>query len=108
MALQTFNGAAIGVDGVSVTGMTQITSVSDGQEYGNIARAKKSNGDLGAIFMSKGVHTSEISGYANAVTPVALGGTISGVEGGQKIMSSQLQASNQDFVKVTVTGKGLG
>jgi len=107
MALQTFNGAAIGVDGVTVTGIQAITSVSDGQEYGNIARAKKSDGELGAIFMSKGTYTSEVSGYSNVISAPALGGTIAGVDGTQRIMSSKLDASNQDFVKVSVTGKGL-
>jgi len=107
MALQTFNGAEIGVSGVSVPGISQITSVSSGEEYGNISRAKKSDGELGAIFMSKGTYTSEVSGYSNAISAPALGGGITGVGGTQKIMSSKVEASNQDFVKVSVSGKGL-
>ena len=107
MALSTFNNASIGVDGVTVSGIDAVTSVSDGQEYGTIARAKKSDGELGAIFMAKGTYTSEVSGYSHAISAPGLGGSISGVGGSQKIMSSKLDASNQDFVKVSVTGKGL-
>lgn len=108
MALSSFNGAQVGVSGVSVIGISVVTQVSDGQEYGQISRAKNGDGELATIFMSKGTYTSEISGYTNAIAAPALGNDITGVQGAQKVMQSQLQASNQDFAKVSVTGKGLG
>lgn len=108
MALQSFHGHQVGVpSGVSVAGISQVTQVSDGQEYGQISRAKDSTGELASIFFSKGTHSSEISGYTSTFGAPALGGPIFGVGGTQKIMQSQLQASNQDFAKVTVTGKGM-
>jgi hypothetical protein len=107
MALNSFNGTTAGAGGVSVNGISVVTQVSEGSEYGNIARAKDSTGEIAAIYMSKGTYTSEVSGYANTFAAPGLGGSISGVAGDQKIMSSKLEASNQDFVKVSVTGKGL-
>jgi uncharacterized protein YlxW (UPF0749 family) len=107
MALSSFNGTQVGVSGVSVPGISVVTQVSDGQEYGQISRAKDSDGELKSIFMSKGTYTSEVTGYTSAIAAPALGQSITGVGGTQKVMQSQLQASNQDFAKVTVTGKGL-
>ena len=107
MALQSFNGKNVGADGVSVTGISNVTQVTDTEEYGNIARAKGSDGEIKAAFMSKGTYTSQVSGYTSAIEAPALGGTITGVGGNQRVMSSQLEASNQDFAKVTVTGKGI-
>ncbi len=107
MALQSFNGKNVGAEGVSVTGITNVTQVSDGQEFGNIARAKGPDGEIKAVFMSKGTYTSQVSGYTDAIAAPAPGGDITGVGGQQKVMSSQLEASNQDFARVTVTGKGI-
>jgi hypothetical protein len=107
MALQSFKGKNVGADGVSVTGISNVTQITDTEEYGNIARAKGSDGEIKAVFMSKGTYTSQVSGYTSAIEAPALGGNISGVKGSQRVMSSQLEASNQDFAKVTVTGKGI-
>jgi hypothetical protein len=107
MALQSFNDKNVGADGVSVTGISNVTQVTDGQEYGNIARAKGSDGEVKAVFMSKGTYTSQVSGYTSTIEAPDLGAGITGVGGQQRVMSSQLEASNQDFAKVTVTGKGI-
>lgn len=107
MALQSFNGKNVGADGVTVSGITNVTQVTDTEEYGNISRAKGSDGEVKAVFMSKGTYTSQVSGYTSTIAAPALGGDINGVGGNQRIMSSQLEASNQDFAKVTVTGKGI-
>jgi hypothetical protein len=107
MALQSFKGKAVGACGVTVAGITNVTNFTDTEEYGNIARAKNCDGDVKAVFMSKGTYSSQVSGYTATIAAPALGGAITGVDGSQRIMSSTLEASNQDFAKVTVTGKGI-
>jgi hypothetical protein len=107
MALQSFNGVTGGTSGITVAGISVVTSSSAGQEYGTTSKAKDADGEVKALFFSKGQYVSQVSGYTGSIGAPALGGGIAGVDGSQKIMSSSLQASNQDFAKVTVTGKGI-
>jgi hypothetical protein len=107
MALQSFNGETGGTTGITVPGISVVTSSSAGQEYGTTSKAKGADGELKALFFSKGQYVSQISGYTGTIGAPALNAAITGVDGSQKVMSSSLQASNQDFAKVTVTGKGI-
>jgi hypothetical protein len=101
------SGAHIGVSSdYSLSGVV-VTQGEGGAEYGTTARAKGSNGDLKAYYFAKGVYTGQVTGYASTLAAPALGGTFTANGKSCYILSSQLQASNQDFVKVTASGKAL-
>jgi hypothetical protein len=100
-------GAKVGIDSdFSLTGVI-VTQGEGGAEYGTIARAKDSSGKLKAYYFAKGVLTGQVTGYASTLAAPALGGTFKANGKDCTILSSQLQASNQDFVKVTASGKAI-
>jgi hypothetical protein len=76
-------------------------------EYGTQQEAKDGAGEIKGILFGKKTVGMEVSGYSGVFSPPALGGdvTVRGLTG--KAMSSSLDASTEDFAKVTVTGKAL-
>lgn len=76
-------------------------------EYGTKQEAKDGAGEIKGVLFGKKTVAMEVSGYTDAFEPPALGGdiTVRGVTG--KAMSSNLDASTEDFAKATVSGKAL-
>ena len=97
---------AFGTAGFSVSGIDSLTSVSAGQEYTVNVTAKDTNGEVAAHLYGSEKKNFSAEGYVTgSVAPVALGGaaTVAGVSG--VVMNSSVQASNEDFAKVTVSGE---
>lgn len=109
MALNTLGSTSYGSIGASgsATGIYSVISATNSEEYGATAKAKDASGDIKAAYLYKAIGTVTVNGYASAYEAPALGGTATANGQTGTIMSSNFQASNQDFAKATVTAKFL-
>ena len=97
-----------GITGVTITGMTEIISVTVRRTNTTQIEAKKSDGDISAIAFGGEKYEFEAEGYTTETevpTLDAASWTAYGLEG--KLMSTEIVGSNEDFVKVRVSGIGF-
>jgi hypothetical protein len=93
---------------VTISGMTEIISVTVRRTNSTQIEAKKSNGDIAAIAYGGEKFEFEAEGYTTATEVAELAGatwTAFGLTG--RLMSTEVVASNEDFVKVRVSGIGI-
>ena len=89
------------------TGISEVTSTTEDDEYGGQAQAKDHTGEVKSVFYYKRIKTGTATGYASSIEAPAIGpsNTLAIGSNNYKIVQSSMQASNQDFAKVSVTGK---
>jgi hypothetical protein len=97
---------AFGLTGVTIDGITSVTSFTARKEYTITVEAKDQDGEIAAVLEGGEKYTIEAEGYADATNPPDLGGAITagGLTG--KITGSEVIGSNEDFQKVRITGTG--
>lgn len=96
------------ITGVTISGMTEIISVTVRRVNSTQIEAKKSNGDIAAIAYGGEKFEFEAEGYTTATAVASLSGatwSAFGLNG--RLMSTEIVASNEDFVKVRVSGIGI-
>jgi len=97
-----------GIVGVTISGMAEIISVTVRRTNTTQIEAKKSDGDLAAIAFGGEKYEFEAEGYTTEEeVPVLTNATWTayGLEG--NLMSLEIVASNEDFMKVRVSGIGF-
>jgi hypothetical protein len=99
-------GWKFGTQGVSATGITEVTSYSGGAEYSIVVEGKDKDGDIKAVLYGGETAFCEVEGYSDSANAPALGGTISVGNASCIIFKSEIIGSNEDFAKVRVTGRG--
>lgn len=107
MALQRKGlGWKFGTQGVSATGIDEVTAYSGGSEYSIVVEGKDKEGDIKAVLYGGEVTFCEVEGYSSSGAPALGGGvTVPGVTN-CTIFKSEVIGSNEDFAKVRVTGRG--
>ena len=102
------NELKAGITGVTITGMNQIISVTVRRTNTTLIEAKKSDGDIAAIAYGGEKYEFEAEGYTSEEEVPVLDSadwTAYGLTG--KLMSTEIVASSEDFVKVRVSGIGF-
>lgn len=111
MALTKLGSATwgFGTSGATAPGIAAGDAVGSSidLEYGTKQEAKDGDGEIKGVLFGKKTVAMEVNGYTDAFAPPVLGGAIivRGVTG--VAMSSNLNASTEDFAKATVSGKAL-
>jgi hypothetical protein len=105
-ALITAMGAAVVTAGDTSAPMATITSAEVTGEFTVNTAAKDGAGTTVAHLVGSEKNAIKVDGYASAVAVPKLGGTIThgGVSGA--VMSSSISASNEDFVKASLSAEG--
>jgi len=105
--IATFDGAvAAGAPGGKSAPMAIVTSVEIGSDFTINATAKNGAGDTVAHLVGAAKDTIKIDGYASAIAVPKVGGVLThgGVSGA--VISSSISASNEDFVKASLSAEG--
>jgi hypothetical protein len=95
-----------GIPGVSIDGIDAVTSFTARREYTITVEAKDEEGEIAAVLEGGEKYTIEAEGYTTAANPPDLGSGISAMGLAGKVTSSEVVGSNEDFVKVRITGTG--
>ena len=95
-----------GIPGVSIDGIEAVTAFTARREYTITVEAKDEDGEIAAVLEGGEKYTIEAEGYTTSATVVALGGSITAMGLNGKVTSSEVVGSNEDFVKVRITGTG--
>lgn len=105
-ALITDMGAAVVTAGDTSAPMAAITSVEIGSDFTVNAVAKNGAGHSVAHLVGAPKHSLKVDGYASAVAVPKLGESLThgGVSGA--VISSSISASNEDFVKASLSAEG--
>jgi hypothetical protein len=100
-----FGIGAGGLAAPTVTGIDAVQSAEASDEYTVNASARDTGGETVAHTYGDAKSTLRAEGFGNAATIPALGAalTVAGKTGA--VMRSSIQASNQDFVKLSVEGE---
>jgi len=91
---------------VDSTGLATITSAEVGVELTVNVFAKDQNGEHVAHLFGDSKHTLKIDGYAEALAVPGLGGEVTFAGRKSVITKSSISASNEDFVKASLSGEG--
>jgi len=105
-SLITDMGAAVATVGDTSAPMAAITSVEIGSDFTVNATAKNGAGETVAHLVGAPKDTIKVDGYASAVAVPKLGESLThgGVSGA--VISSSISASNEDFVKASLSAEG--
>ena len=109
MAL-TIKGATsliYGTAGVTaVTGITSLTSFEAGTENVVNATAKGTDGAVSAHVFGSPKYTVRAEGFSSTTTAPTLGASIATGSGNAFTQSTSVIASNEDFLKISLSGEG--
>jgi hypothetical protein len=110
MALMLLSGgsfAGITDADASQEGISHITQASIEKSAGTVVRAKNGLGEVKAVLTGKEIITMNVSGYSINAAGANLGQDIevAGVSG--KVISSNIEATAEDFTKFSAQGRAL-
>ena len=105
-ALITAMGTAVATAGDTSAPMAAITSTEMGSDFTVNATAKSGDGHTVAHLVGAPKDSIKVDGYASAVAVPKVGGVLThgGVSGA--VISSSISASNEDFVKASLSAEG--
>jgi hypothetical protein len=95
-----------GIPQVTIDGIDAVTSFTARREYTITVEAKDEEGDIAAVLEGGEKYFIEAEGYTQAANPPALGSNITAMGLSGKVTSSEVVGSNEDFVKVRISGTG--
>jgi hypothetical protein len=94
--------------GTQITNMTEIISITVRRINSTQIEAKKSNGDIAAIAYGGEKYEMEAEGYTTVTqVPNLAGATWTAFNLTGRVMSYEILGSNEDFVKLRVSGIGF-
>ena len=103
----TAAGGLTAPSGTAAAGISAVQSAEVTDEYQVNATGKTSGGEVESHAYGDVKHTARVEGLHTAATLPALGDALT--VGGKEVVvtRSSLQASNEDFVKVSIEGEGF-